>query len=61
MYLPGRIRANVSDTAVSLLTQTRYPSDGAISIAVNPEKEIEFDLSLRIPSFVRNGADSSEW
>lgn len=52
MYLPGRIRANVSDTAVSLLTQTRYPSDGAISIAVNPEKEIEFDLSLRIPSFV---------
>lgn len=51
MYLPGRIRAAVSDTAVTLLTQTIYPSDGAVFIVVNPEKEIEFDLSLRIPSF----------
>lgn len=51
LYLPGR--AKIEDLA-ELITDTAYPTNGEISIAVNPVKEREFELKLRIPYFAKN-------
>lgn len=52
LYESSTARLNLRDkTAVTLTTQTRYPSDGKIRIAVYPAAEKEFAIKLRIPGW----------
>ena len=39
---------------VSVSQETRYPWEGAVKIAVEPEKPAEFALHIRIPGWARN-------
>ena len=34
---------------VDLILESRFPSDGLGSVQVNPEREVEFELGIRIP------------
>jgi DUF1680 family protein len=52
MYLKGKIRAfTPSGAPLEIVTDTLYPADGRVKITVNPEKEEEFTLALRIPAY----------
>ena len=54
LYLPGTIQVTIRDVPVELEIQTAYPAEGNISITVKPEKDMEFSIALRIPSFAEN-------
>ncbi|MDB6122211.1 MAG: retaining beta-L-arabinofuranosidase [Pedosphaera sp.] len=41
-------------TAVTLATETRYPSDGKINITVTPAVEKQFTVKVRVPAWCRN-------
>lgn len=40
--------------------RTRYPWDGVVRIAIEPERPVEFALSVRIPGWARNQAMPSD-
>lgn len=48
-YGPVRMTVNWNGAAVELVQDTDYPLDGRIVLTVNPAKQIEFTLKLRIP------------
>ena len=48
----------INDTKVKLRQTTRYPWNGQIKIAIDPEKPAEFDLFVRIPDWCE-GASST--
>ncbi len=58
IYLPGEITATVEDAEVRLSVETGYPAEGEVSICVEPYREKEFEIRLRIPSFVESGTIS---
>ncbi len=58
IYLPGEITATVEDVQVRLSVETGYPAEGEVSICVEPYMEKEFEIRLRIPSFVESGTVS---
>jgi hypothetical protein len=52
LYEKGSANLNLRDgTAVTLVTDTRYPVDGHIDIKVSPEKKKTFDIKVRIPEW----------
>ncbi|UGQ46723.1 glycoside hydrolase family 127 protein [Massilia endophytica] len=52
IYGPGTASLDTASAGRVLLTQqTAYPADGAVSIAVQPERAGRFTLALRIPSW----------
>jgi len=53
-YGPSTFKTNVNGNYVTLLQETEYPREGTIRIAVNPDKEEQFSLKLRIPYWSRN-------
>lgn len=59
-YAESEGELTVSDTRVRLTQTTRYPWDGAVRLAVAPEKAAEFTLRLRIPGWVRGEPVPSE-
>jgi uncharacterized protein len=51
-YGPGEIAVELRDgTPVSIVQETYYPLDGAVTIRVNPETPSTFPLELRIPGW----------
>lgn len=55
MYIPGKVHMTTKQgTDVEFDIKTQYPSNGKVSICVNPGHEEIFAVSLRIPSFARN-------
>ncbi len=53
-YGPGTLRASVESAgSVELILDTEYPKEGEVTIHVNPEREAEFALKLRIPHWSR--------
>ena len=48
-YGPVRMTVNWNGVAVELVQDTDYPLDGRIELTVNPAKQMEFTLKLRIP------------
>jgi len=56
LYVTSRAEVTVASTKVNLAQQTRYPWDGSIHIEVNPERQAEFTLRLRIPGWSRGRA-----
>ena len=53
LYVAGTARVTYNGAAVTLKQQTRYPWDGTVKIAVEPDRPGEFTLALRIPAWAR--------
>ncbi len=53
-YGPGKISATAGNVPVSIVQQTDYPRSGDILIKVEPERETEFALEVRIPAWSKN-------
>ncbi len=51
IYLPGTIHTTVKGIPVEFSVDTDYPVEGRVSISVKADKETEFLMGLRIPSF----------
>ncbi len=56
LCLPGTIRTEVHGVPVELKMESPYPKQGEILLSVKAEKETEWELRLRIPSFVEEGS-----
>jgi hypothetical protein len=55
LYGPSAVRAIVAEgVAVDVEVRTAYPFEEAITLAVNPQQEVEFPLYLRLPGWCRN-------
>jgi DUF1680 family protein len=55
LYAGSRADLELEGEAVQLRQETRYPWDGAVTIAVEPGDEpVRFTLNLRIPGWARN-------
>lgn len=52
-YAESRTEITLDDVKVELQQQTAYPNDGEISLVVNPAKQKQFRVLLRIPTWVR--------
>lgn len=48
---PSRVRTVVHGTGLSIEENTDYPFREAVSLVVNPEKPVAFDLQMRIPGW----------
>ena len=57
-FVGSHTTLTISDIKVKLRQTTRYPWDGQIKIAIDPEKPAEFDLFVRIPDWCE-GASST--
>src|SRR5208337_4493161 len=52
LYGPSAVRATVAgNVAVNVEARTAYPFEEAITLVVNPEREVAFPLYLRIPGW----------
>ena len=54
LYVGGSCTVPLPDTPVVLRVETDYPWDGAVKIVVDPEKDAEFSVRLRIPGWCRD-------
>jgi DUF1680 family protein len=54
LFIGNAATAEVMGQAVNLKQETRYPWDGAVKIAVEPEKQAEFTVNIRIPGWAQN-------
>ncbi len=51
MFLGSRITvSDIGGTDVEMVQETEYPWDGKVSITVNPEKESDFGIRIRVPN-----------
>lgn len=55
-WAPSRVRTIVHGTRVSVDENTDYPFRENITLIVNPEKPVTFDLQMRIPSWTGGAA-----
>ena len=53
LYAQGEAHADVKGIAVKISQQTNYPWDGSVNLTVNPAKQGNFALCLRIPGWVQ--------
>jgi DUF1680 family protein len=51
LFMSSDATIKMEDNAVNLVQQTGYPWDGKITITVNPEKEDDFVIHVRIPGW----------
>lgn len=55
LYGPCKVHTRVADNiSVDIDCQTSYPFEELINMTVNPEKDIEFPLYLRVPEWCQN-------
>ena len=54
LFIGGRADVEIDGVTASLKQETRYPWDGAVKIAVDPERQKIFTLAVRIPGWARN-------
>jgi len=55
LYGPCKVQTRVTDNiSVDIDCQTSYPFEELINMTVNPEKDIEFSLYLRVPEWCQN-------
>jgi len=54
LFIGNAATAEVMGQAVNLKQETRYPWDGAVKITVEPEKQAEFTVNIRIPGWAQN-------
>ena len=53
LYAGGSADVDLNGSRVHLVQETRYPWDGAVSIAVTPARTHAFTVALRIPGWAR--------
>ena len=54
MYVSGSTDTVVNDLKVRIEQRTRYPWDGRVRLSVAADKDVEFDICLRVPGWARN-------
>jgi DUF1680 family protein len=54
LFIGGSAAVETKSGKIRLTQKTNYPWDGRVEIAVDPEKESEFSLRLRIPGWAQN-------
>jgi DUF1680 family protein len=54
LYISNKAHISLNNNKVEVNQQTNYPWNGKITITVNPEKNSEFTLKLRIPGWAQN-------
>jgi DUF1680 family protein len=54
LFVAGQGSVDLGKNLVEVTQKTNYPWDGAVKISINPEKEKEFSVYVRIPGWVRN-------
>jgi hypothetical protein len=54
LYMGNRATLRLKETEVRLTQETRYPWEGRIKMAVEPQKPLTFALYLRVPGWARN-------
>lgn len=60
LYIQGKSEMKTADNQVQLVQTTGYPWEGKVSIQVNPEKESEFAVRLRIPGWLQSTPVASD-
>lgn len=56
LYASNRAKINAGKQNIVIVQDTQYPWEGRVEISVEPEKETNFTLRLRIPGWARNEA-----
>ncbi|HET6250770.1 MAG TPA: beta-L-arabinofuranosidase domain-containing protein [Tepidisphaeraceae bacterium] len=51
LFIANHADVTIANNKVKLAEKTRYPWDGAVEIAVDPEKEAAFDVCVRVPEW----------
>jgi DUF1680 family protein len=51
LYAPGHVTIATRAGEVAIESRTSYPSDGSVTLIVNPEKTAHFPLYLRVPAW----------
>ena len=54
LFMGGNASVCLEHTTVDLTQQTEYPWKGGIRLEVNPQKESDFSIYIRIPSWTQN-------
>lgn len=54
LYASNNASFTLGKTDLEILQQTGYPWNGKVAISVNPKKETQFTIKLRIPGWARN-------
>ena len=60
LFVGCKARVSLGGQQVRLQQTTRYPWDGAVRIQLDPDKDAEFDLNLRVPGWCQKAADSND-
>jgi DUF1680 family protein len=56
LFASSNTNLKVKDKKLTILQENNYPWDGALRFTVNPEKQLDFSLKIRIPGWARNEA-----
>jgi DUF1680 family protein len=51
LFIGSEANLTVADTKVQIKQTTRYPWDGAVRFSIEPERETEFAINLRLPAW----------
>lgn len=54
LFVAGEANISVDKQMVRLRQETRYPWDGSVQLTVDPEKQGEFSVKVRIPGWAQN-------
>ncbi len=54
LYVSGAVRLRVGGSEVSLVSTTRFPEDGEVTLELKMDKSARFPLSLRVPAWCRD-------
>lgn len=54
LYISGKISASIKGCGMTITTKTRFPFEGKVEILIEGNRNIEFELALRIPEYVTN-------
>jgi DUF1680 family protein len=60
LFIGSEATLSVNQTKVRIRQTTRYPWEGDVTLAVDPEHPAEFDLMIRIPGWSRAGSSPSD-
>ncbi|MDR1762527.1 MAG: glycoside hydrolase family 127 protein, partial [Dysgonamonadaceae bacterium] len=54
LFIANKAKIELGSRIIDIEQKTDYPWNGNVEIAVNPDKQTEFTVKIRIPSWVRN-------
>ncbi|MGE5813874.1 MAG: glycoside hydrolase family 127 protein [Acidobacteriota bacterium] len=60
LFIGSTAKATVAGKPVVIRQQTRYPWDGLVRIAIQPDQPTEFALNIRVPGWAQNKAMPSD-